>query len=513
MNHRWHLLLLLVILPLVSHLWFYYDLPLATDEIFYWSMAIFPSLGYYNHAPLVAWLLIPLTWIGDVPALQIRLMATIFTIATNLVLLLLLLNILSTRKGNSPATGSSIKHLLTPDLLSHPAVYIFAWVSLISPVNLIAGTIWTTDAPLFLFASLCFLTFYRAYKKAPSPSPSLLSSIRAWLPCGICFGLALLSKYTAVLWGGSAFLYLLYSKQGRQHLSTPGPWVAMLLSFAFLAPVIIWNMDKGWVSFLFIFQHGLAGGPPNTLLLIVGMLILLSPVLAYVVLRSHWLKLRQSATKSSAAQSDDLTWLLFITYMPLAFFFFRSFSSETFLNWVGLSCLTLMLLFSLYASNFSIFTKKVIYWHSACQLLIIGAVVYLVAVNHPSIRTRITSYEGLTPHIEKLEQSHPQAYLYGDSYGMHAILCRLKNEPLPYRYSFGYNNHFDYIDEQLPLGADILLFSFSSSGYKRYAEFFDEIQPLEAIEIINKGVVNRKVYPFLATNNRLGLDYANSKQQ
>ncbi len=517
LSPRLHLSLLLVILPIVLHLWFYYDLPLATDEIFYWSMAIFPSLGYYNHAPLVAWLLIPLTWFGDVPAIQIRLMATLFTIATSLVLMLLLLKILA--QVNKPK--DKLSNLLSNQSLRHPTVYLFAWVLLISPISLIAGTVWTTDAPLFLFMSLCILTFYIAYKTPPNAG--IYQSIKAWLPCGIFFGLAMLSKYSAIAWGGSACLYLLYSKQGRKHLLSPGPWIALVVSMAFLIPVILWNLDKGWVAFSFVFQHGFGGGPPNTLLLIGGMAFLLSPVVIYVVARSHWLQFRgiifsrgvtKQANKSNTAANKsvddakgyDLTFLLFITYIPLAFFFVRSFSSETYLNWVGVSCLTLLVLFSIYASQSSIFGKKTILLHSTFQLMIIGTLIYFIAVSHPTIRSRIISYTGLTPHVEELQASYPQAYLYGDSYGVHAILCRLKNEALPYRYSFGYNNHFDYVDKQIPLGADILLFSFSRSGANRYTEFFDEIHPLEPIEIINDGMVQKKIYPFLATNNQLGIN-------
>lgn len=524
-NTRLHIVFLLIILPLLLRLWFYYDLPLATDEIFYWSMAIFPSIGYYNHAPLVAWLLIPLTWFGDVPDIQIRLMATVFNLATNLVLMMLLLKILSNKTSDNP---EGVARLFSYEALGHPTVYIFAWVLLISPISLIAGTIWTTDSPLFLFMSLCLLTVYNAYT-APA-NGSIAQSIRTWLPCGIWFGLAMLSKYSAIVWGGTAFLYLLYSKQGREHLTRPGPWLAFALSLMFLTPAILWNIDKGWASFLFVFQHGFGSSQPNTLLLLGSLILLLSPVFTLIIVRSHWLELKNSKgiklctsliqkllVKQTPAKPvsitdekfakravPDLTFLLFITYIPLSFFVWRSFFSETYLNWVGFSCLTLMLLFSIYFQRLSAFKKLTISLHSISQLLIIGVLVYFIAISHPVIRTRIISYEDLGPKVLELQETYPQAYLYGDSYGMHAILCRVKNEPLPYRYSFGYNNHFDYVDNEIPLGADILLFSFSRSGANRYTDFFDEIQPLEAIEIVNDGVVHKKVYPFLGINNKLG---------
>ena len=73
----------------------------------------------------------------------------------------------------------------------------------------------------------------------------------AWSGTGLCAGVALLSKYTAVLTIGGAVLFLLTSPRHRRWLARPEPYVAGLLAIAMFSPVIFWNATHGWASFAF----------------------------------------------------------------------------------------------------------------------------------------------------------------------------------------------------------------------------------------------------------------------
>jgi 4-amino-4-deoxy-L-arabinose transferase-like glycosyltransferase len=91
-----------------------------------------------------------------------------------------------------------------------------------------------------------------------------------WLGAGACAGLALLSKYSAVLTLAGAVLYLASSPVHRRWLGRPQPWVAVALAAVLFAPVVGWNASHGWASFAF--QGGRAaaqrlnlGGPPLVL--------------------------------------------------------------------------------------------------------------------------------------------------------------------------------------------------------------------------------------------------------
>ncbi len=72
-----------------------------------------------------------------------------------------------------------------------------------------------------------------------------------WVGAGICAGLALFSKYTAILTIGGAFLYLLTSGLHRRWLVHPAPYLAAAAAAAIFVPVITWNAAHGWASFVF----------------------------------------------------------------------------------------------------------------------------------------------------------------------------------------------------------------------------------------------------------------------
>ncbi len=83
-----------------------------------------------------------------------------------------------------------------------------------------------------------------------------------WAGAGICAGLALLSKYTAVLTIGGAFVFLVWDglsrrealnpdRANRPWLLRPGPYIAGVLAILVFSPVILWNATHDWASFAF----------------------------------------------------------------------------------------------------------------------------------------------------------------------------------------------------------------------------------------------------------------------
>ncbi|HVY15915.1 MAG TPA: glycosyltransferase family 39 protein [Rhodopila sp.] len=72
-----------------------------------------------------------------------------------------------------------------------------------------------------------------------------------WLAAGACAGLAMLSKYSAVLVIGGAFLFFLATPSHRRLLARSGPYLAVLAAATVFSPVLIWNARHGWASFAF----------------------------------------------------------------------------------------------------------------------------------------------------------------------------------------------------------------------------------------------------------------------
>jgi len=116
----------------------------------------------------------------------------------------------------------------------------------LSPVFGVTTGSWVLpDGPLdaaLLGAALCLLHALSAAGR---------KALWWWSAAGVCAGLALFSKYSAVLTIGGAVLYVLSSRQHRRWLVRPEPYVAAVLALAVFSPVLLWNASHGWASFVF----------------------------------------------------------------------------------------------------------------------------------------------------------------------------------------------------------------------------------------------------------------------
>lgn len=81
-----------------------------------------------------------------------------------------------------------------------------------------------------------------------------------WLGVGVLFGLAGLSKYTAVVLVITALLFLV-SERGWRGLARPGPWLAAAIAFVLILPVLWWNARHDWISFAYQWGHGAPDRP------------------------------------------------------------------------------------------------------------------------------------------------------------------------------------------------------------------------------------------------------------
>jgi 4-amino-4-deoxy-L-arabinose transferase-like glycosyltransferase len=69
-----------------------------------------------------------------------------------------------------------------------------------------------------------------------------------WLLAGVCAGLAVMSKYSAVLVLAGLPLFLLTSPGHRVWLLRPHPWIALAVSLLVAWPLIAWTLDHGAAS-------------------------------------------------------------------------------------------------------------------------------------------------------------------------------------------------------------------------------------------------------------------------
>jgi 4-amino-4-deoxy-L-arabinose transferase-like glycosyltransferase len=99
----------------------------------------------------------------------------------------------------------------------------------------------TPDSPLLVAAS--FVLLFLA--KVPETGRGAW-----WLAVGAAVGAALLSKYTSLFFGPAILIWLVAVPKLRRWLISPWPYLGGLVSLLIFSPVILWNADHQWVSFI-----------------------------------------------------------------------------------------------------------------------------------------------------------------------------------------------------------------------------------------------------------------------
>lgn len=224
-------LALLIGTTLMARLLFAASLGLGVDESYMVAAGRTFRLGYFDHPPAAWWL----AWLAA------QLTGTDSAIVVRLPFILLF------------ALSTWLMFRLAADLFDDCAgLWTAALFNAVPVLGITAGSWVLPDGPLIaalLGAAVCLV---RALPAEGRPAWSW------WIGSGVCFGLALCSKYTAILTGAGVLLYLSTQPEARRWLVRPQPYVAAVVGLAVFAPVLVWNAENGWVSLLF--QGGRASG-------------------------------------------------------------------------------------------------------------------------------------------------------------------------------------------------------------------------------------------------------------
>lgn len=198
---------------LLFRLWLAAAAPVTADDAYFMLWGRTPAFGYYDHPPMVGWMLTPLAAISE-SAWWLRLPVVLVPpIAAFLVRAALL--------------GWFRRDSATADLA--------ALAVLLVPIN-IWNVIVTPDAPLVLFSIAALLVFARAAEK---------DSSGLFFASGILLGLAFLSKYFAVLLGLAFLAWAVVSKNPRSFL------LVLLGGLPFGLLNLYWNYDACWCNVMF----------------------------------------------------------------------------------------------------------------------------------------------------------------------------------------------------------------------------------------------------------------------
>jgi hypothetical protein len=280
-----------------------FALDLIPDEAYYWLFAHHLRLSYFDHPPLIAWVVRLGLEIFGHNEFAVRFTGALMMLAATPLMYLF------GRIWFGQAAG------LAAALLLH-----------ILPVYFGIGLIATPDAPMVLFWLLCLVGVSIALKRN---RPS------AWYLGGLGLGLAMISKYTGVFLGLGALLAVLLHKPWRHHLRSPHPYLAALLALAIFSPVILWNIQNDWASIRFQFLDRFDETPArwkNPLYFILFQLATATPV---VLAAGAWLihrKLRPAVWRGARLRTR---WLIAACFsLPLlTVIALRSFTDPVLFHW------------------------------------------------------------------------------------------------------------------------------------------------------------------------------------
>ncbi|MEW6713472.1 MAG: glycosyltransferase family 39 protein [Nitrospirota bacterium] len=200
-------------------------LDLSPDEANYWTWAKRLDLSYYEKGPAIAWLIAASTWIMGDSVFAVRFLAPIFLALISLVIYKFSIELFA---QDNNAGKKALLAALMPQA---------------TPLFSSSGLIMTIDPPFIFFWTLSIYLFYKAVSKTEGKSQGWV-----WILLGVSIGLGLLTKYTMAFFYICGFLFFLFHKEERRWFRKKEPYIALLVSLLIFSPVIIWNMNHGWVT-------------------------------------------------------------------------------------------------------------------------------------------------------------------------------------------------------------------------------------------------------------------------
>lgn len=221
--------LILVLISSALHLLVAGQVELSGDEAHYALYGANLDWSYFDHPPLVGWLNALVLFFSQ-SDFALRVLPILMFAGVSLVIYQLAKELFP---ESSPWTGFVSVAILQSGFLFH-----------------IIALAMIPETPLLLFSMLAILMLWRATHANENDN-----NFKQWIYVGLFFGLAGLSKYTAITLVITALLFVHFT-QRWQVIRTPGPWVALGLSFVMITPVLYWNATHDWISFNYQLGHG-----------------------------------------------------------------------------------------------------------------------------------------------------------------------------------------------------------------------------------------------------------------
>lgn len=457
---------------------------LVPQEAYYWLYIQRPALGYFDHPPICSYTIGIFTQLFGNTEFGVRFGMLLYSIGTMIFIFFLSRNI----------TGA--------DSIAFRSV-IFLNLTIFFNIHSIVAT---PDSPLLFFWAGSMYFFYKAIANE--------KSIRFWILGGIFAGFSIYSKYTGVLIYLSLFLFLIFSHR-RRLLLTYKPYLAIIISLVVFSPVIYWNANNNWASFLFQSKTRAEGMTKLTLnyffQLIISQLFELTPVFLAVGF-SIFLPIFKNYKNLNIG--DRL--LFWFAYPTIVIFFLISFTSLVKMNWILPAYLSMIVLISKSYNGFAKNIRKVIEYVGLPSsflfiIFVLGVIVF-----------RIFPIEKGDTWTGWKELSEKVTNLIENKFKGHKVFIFSNEYKVPAELAF-YTNYKDIILAENVYGQPALQFDFwfepktfegwdgififsdfnKFSNFELLNKYFDNIEFLEEIMIKRGDKIFRRFWIYHCKNYKI----------
>ena len=198
-------------------------LPLFDDEAYYALWARHLAFGYYDHPPMIAYMIRMGTSLFGESPLGIRLFPVIGFVASGY-LVGDIARRMSCGAAGLPMLATTLYNLTLP---------VFALGSFASP-----------DAP----SSLFWVAALWAAIGAISTPPDTRFAMLWWVCTGLFIGLGGVSKFTNAFLAFGLLAYLFSTHKTREYLRTRLPYMTAVAAILPVLPYLIWNLQNDWLG-------------------------------------------------------------------------------------------------------------------------------------------------------------------------------------------------------------------------------------------------------------------------
>lgn len=480
--------LLFILISMILRLFCMSSNYLLVEEAYYWNYANHFDFSYLDHPPMVAYLIKVSTLLLGTHEYSVRIPAMLCWVLT-----------------------SFFSFKLAQLINRGTGWYAVMFLSIL-PFFFLQSLAMTPDMPLLACWSASLYSLYRALVK---------NEKTAWYIAGIWLGLGMLSKYSIVLLGPATLLYMCITPNARSWFLRKEPYLCALIAILLFTPVIYWNANHEWASFVFQGARRFTAEYKFTFHMFIGLLILFLMPLGVL---SLWELCKKNSPINKVVEASSKRFFQIFTLFPLLFFGAFSLNHSIRFDWIG-PILLAIIPWQIAVYQQAILSTKYIIRNgwlitTACLFLCYGLMITILISGYPAqlhkkVFNRLIAWDAITLSFNEVAQQVEQEthskpiFVPLDLYNLASELSFYQRKlminkqinqeyPVIGRSIFGIDSlMYNYWSKNTNLsGKTLILISRDLKDFNSVVQsHVTEISPMKTIWSLNTGL-NLKVEPY-----------------